>query len=540
MTAPSKEPELMQKIVSLAKRRGFVFQSSEIYGGLKSAYDYGPLGVELKRNLMNEWWTFMVTSREDVVGLESSIIMHPDVWRASGHVGNFNDPLVDCLVCQERFRADKAPKLQAGSQALVTLSDKGRAKLAEEKIKELLTAGQATLAEGATLKRDGVSVVGLVAGDRGYACPNCGSPLLSAERTFNGMFTTSLGPVSPMQMVIEAVRQGVADGQGDEDLHRLAVEALAKTAVYLRPETAQGMFVQFLNVQQSQSQKVPFGIAQMGKSFRNEITVEHFIFRSCEFEQMEMEFFCPPGEGPKYLEYWKGERQKWWEGLGLKKERLRFRKHDDAELAHYSDGTFDVEYEFPWGWDELEGIASRTDYDLKAHMKGSGKKLEYFDPEAIDPETGKPGYRYVPHVVEPAAGATRGVLAVLCDAYSEDLAADGTVDRVVLKLHPRLAPYKVGILPVVKKDEELVKRGREIAARFLGAGIAARYDEQHTIGKRYARHDEIGTPYCLTLDEQTIVDGTVTIRYRDDKRQERIAVEAAVDVVREALRTGKL
>src|SRR6478609_4805339 len=453
MTESAREPELMQKIVSLCKRRGFVFQSSEIYGGLKSAYDYGPLGVELKRNLMSEWWTFMVTSREDVVGMESSIIMHPDVWRASGHVGNFKDPLVDCLVCQERFRADKAPKLQAGSQALVTLSDKGRAKLAEEKIKELLAAGQATLAEGATLKRDGVSVVGLVAGDRGYACPNCGSPLLSAERTFNGMFTTSLGPVSPMQMVIEAVRQGVADGQGDEDLHRLAVEALAKTAVYLRPETAQGMFVQFLNVQQSQSQKVPFGIAQMGKSFRNEITVEHFIFRSCEFEQMEMEFFCPPGEGPKYLEYWKDQRIGWWKSIGLDEDKLSFRKHDDAELAHYSDGTFDVEYKFPWGWDELEGIASRTDYDLNAHMKGSGKKLMYTDPEANDPETGQKGWRYVPHVIEPAAGATRGMLAVMCESYVEEPGEeDGKATRSVLRLHPRLAPYKVGVLPLVKKE----------------------------------------------------------------------------------------
>jgi len=540
MTAPSKEPELMQKIVSLAKRRGFVFQSSEIYGGLKSAYDYGPLGVELKRNLMNEWWTFMVTSREDVVGLESSIIMHPDVWRSSGHVGNFNDPLVDCLVCQERFRADKAPKVAAGSVTPVTLSDKARAKLAEEKIRALVEAGQATLPDGVVLKRDGFTLHGLVAGDRGYTCPNCGSPLLSAERNFNGMFKTNLGPVDPLQSVIEALRKGVSEGSSDEELRRLADEALAKTAVYLRPETAQGMFVQFLNVQQSQSLKVPFGIAQMGKSFRNEITVEHFIFRSCEFEQMEMEFFCPPGEGPKYLEYWKGQRQLWWEGLGLRPEKLRFRKHDDAELAHYSDGTFDVEYEFPWGWDELEGIASRTDYDLKAHMKGSGKKLEYFDPEGIDPETGKPGYRYVPHVVEPAAGATRGVLAVLCDAYDEELDELGALDRVVLRLHPRLAPCKVGILPLVKKDDALVARARAITEQFLSAGVAAKYDEQHTIGKRYARHDEIGTPYCITVDSQSLEDGSVTIRYREDRRQERIAVEAAVDVVREALRTGKL
>jgi len=535
MSAESKEPELMQKLVSLCKRRGFVFQSSEIYGGLKSAYDYGPMGVELKRNLMNEWWTYMVTSREDVVGLESSIVMHPSVWKSSGHLSNFKDPLVDCLLCQERFRADKAPKLAEGAPAPLSFSDKGRAKLAEEKVKELLTAAGTT----ATIKRDGTQVTGLLASDRGYVCPNCGSPFLSKERDFSGMFRTSLGPVDPIGAVIEAVKLGVQEGKGDRDLRSLAEDVLSQSAVYLRPETAQGMFVQFLNVQQSQSMKVPFGIAQMGKSFRNEITVEHFIFRSCEFEQMEMEYFCPPGEGPKYLTYWKDQRIAWWHGIGLTPEKLRFREHDQKELAHYSDGTFDVEYEFPWGWDELEGIASRTDYDLKAHMEGSGKKLHYFDQEATDPNTGKQGLHYVPHVVEPAAGATRGVLAVLCNAYTEEVDEKGET-RVLLKLHPRLAPYKVAILPLVKKDEALVARGREIAARFFQAGIAARYEDQNTIGKRYARHDEIGTPYCLTIDAQTLEDGTATIRYRDDRRQERIAVESAVDVVRDALRTGKV
>jgi glycyl-tRNA synthetase len=278
----------------------------------------------------------------------------------------------------------------------------------------------------------------------------------------------------------------------------------------------------------------------MGKSFRNEITVEHFIFRSCEFEQMEMEFFCEPGTGPKWLEYWKDQRLSWWQSIGLPKEKLTFREHDEAELAHYSDGTFDVEYEFPWGWDELEGIASRTDYDLNAHMDGSKKKLHYFDPEADDPATGKKGWRFVPHVVEPAAGATRGVLAVLCSAYHEELDENGNVARTVLKLHPRLAPYKVAILPIVKKDENLVKLGRAITEKFLKAGMAVKYDEQHAIGKRYYRHDEIGTPYCLTLDEQTLQDGSVTIRYRDDKRQERILVDRALEIVHEALRTGQL
>jgi glycyl-tRNA synthetase len=527
-TPESKEPELMQKIVSLCKRRGFVFQSSEIYGGLKSAYDYGPMGIELKRNLMNEWWSAMVHKREDIVGLESSIVMHPGVWQASGHLANFKDPLVDCLVCQERFRADKAPKVAQGHETLIELGDKGRAKDAYDK---LIAMGQGDL------KRDGKQITGAIAGDRGYVCPNCGSPFLSPERDFSGMFRTSLGPVDPIKGVIEAVKKGALEGLSDKDLRAAAEDALATSAVYLRPETAQGMFVQFLNVQQSQSMKVPFGIAQMGKSFRNEITVEHFIFRSCEFEQMEMEYFVPPGEGPKYLEYWKDQRLAWWTSIGLSPEKLTFRKHEASELAHYSDGTFDVEYEFPWGWDELEGIASRTDYDLNAHMKGSGKKLHYFDPEATDPETGKPGWRFVPHVVEPAAGATRGVLAVLCNAYTEEVDEKGET-RVLLKLHPRLAPHKVGVFPLVKKDEALCARAREIADRFLEAGIAARYEEQNTIGKRYARHDEIGTPYCLTIDAQSLEDGTVTIRYRDDRRQERIKVEQAVEIVREALRRG--
>ncbi|MCH2108789.1 MAG: glycine--tRNA ligase [Polyangiaceae bacterium] len=540
MSSASKEPELMQKIVSLCKRRGFVFQSSEVYGGLKSAYDYGPMGVELKRNLMNEWWRFMVTSRDNVVGLESSIIMHPEVWRSSGHVGNFNDPLVDCNVCQERFRADKAPKIEEGQPVTITLGDKGRAKLAFEKIKELAAEEGATASIASELKRDGKSIVGVVAGDRGYVCPNCGSPFLAKERNFNGMFRTNLGPVDPMQNVIDALKAGIQEGKSDEELKAVADNAMVTSAVYLRPETAQGMFVQFSNVQQSQSAKVPFGIAQMGKSFRNEVTVEHFIFRSCEFEQMEMEFFCPPGEGPRYLEYWKDQRMSWWESIGLSKEKLMFREHEQDELAHYSDGTFDVEYEFPWGWDELEGVASRTDYDLKAHAKGAGKKIEYFDPEAINPETGKKGWRYVPHVVEPAAGATRGVLAVLCNAYTEEFDENNQLARTVLKLHPRLAPYKVAVLPLVKKDEELVKRARKIAEEFLKAGIPVKYDEQHTIGKRYARHDEIGTPYCLTVDNDSLEDNSVTIRYRDDKRQERIAVDQVIATVQEALATGKL
>jgi glycyl-tRNA synthetase len=522
----NEESDLLQKIVSLCKRRGFVFQSSEIYGGLRSAYDYGPMGIELKRNLMNEWWTAMVHSREDIFGLDASIIMHPRVWQASGHLANFTDPLVDCLLCKERFRADKAPKVEEGAAVTVSMADKGRAKAAME-VAERMDWG---------LERKGKTLTGASGNSRGYACPNCGSPYLSEERDFNGMFRTSLGPVDPIAGVIEAVKAAAAEGADDRAIRTRVEEKLAESSVYLRPETAQGIFVQFLNVQQSTSAKVPFGIAQMGKSFRNEITVEHFIFRSCEFEQMEMEYFVPPGEGPKYLDYWKEQRLAWWKSVGLSEDKLRFRVHGDDELAHYSDGCFDVEYRFPWGWDELEGIASRSDFDLGAHMQGSGKKLHYFDPEAVDPETGKKGWRYTPHVVEPAAGATRGLLAVLCDAYEEDPGdAEGKGKRTVLRLHPRLAPYKVGVLPLVRKDG-MPEVGRKIAEAFFREGISAKYDEQHAVGRRYARHDEIGTPFCLTIDNQTLDDETVTIRYRDDRRQERIKVADAVTTVRDALR----
>lgn len=528
MAAPKSEPDLMQKLVSLCKRRGFVFQSSEIYGGLRSAYDYGPMGVELKRNLMNEWWRAMVHSREDVVGLDASIIMHPQVWQSSGHLANFSDPLVDCLLCGERFRADKAPRLNEGESAPIAFSDKGRAKAAVEKM-----AGQ-----GVELSSRGKEVQGAIAGERGYVCPNCGSPYLSAERQFNGMFRTTLGPVDPIGDLVDTVIGAAKDGANKDKLREMIEEAAREHSVYLRPETAQAMFVQFHNVQQSTAAKVPFGIAQMGKSFRNEITAEHFIFRSCEFEQMEMEFFVAPGQGPKWFEYWKEARMKWWAGLGLSPDNLRLREHASDELAHYSDGCSDVEYKFPWGWDELEGIASRTDFDLNAHATGSGKKLAYFDPEAINPETGKKGWRYLPHVVEPAAGATRGVLAVLCDAYHEEPGdADGKGARTVLKLHPRLAPIKAAVLPLVKKDG-MPEVARKIVEQFFAAGINAKYDAQHAIGRRYARHDEIGTPYCLTVDSQTLEDQTVTIRHRDSREQERIKIEDALQTVVNALATA--
>jgi len=516
----------MAKIVSLCKRRGFVFQSSEIYGGLRSAYDYGPMGAELKRNLMNEWWRTMVHSREDVVGLDASIVMHPRVWQASGHLSNFSDPLVDCKVCGERFRADKAPRVSPGADAPITLADKGRAKAALERVEKQ---------EGQALERKGKALHGAKVGERGYVCTNCGSPFLSDERQFNLMFRTNLGPVDPVADVIAVMREAIAAGQDDAEVRRVVEEAMSSSAVYLRPETAQAMFVNFLNVQQSMGSKLPFGIAQMGKSFRNEVKVEHFIFRSCEFEQMEMEYFVRPGEGPRSLQYWKEERMRWWQSIGIQADNLRLRAHGDDELAHYSDGCFDVEYQFPWGWDELEGIASRTDYDLNAHSEASGKKLVYFDPEAEDPETGKKGWRFLPHVIEPAAGATRGVLAVLCDAYDEEEGdADGKGARTVLRLHPRLAPIKAAVLPLVKKDG-MPELARTIVDRFFAAGINAKYDEQHAIGRRYARHDEIGTPYALTVDTQSLEDGTVTMRQRDSRAQERIPVDQAVDVVRAAL-----
>jgi glycyl-tRNA synthetase len=510
------ESDLMQKIVSLCKRRGFVFQSSEIYGGLKSAYDYGPLGVELKRNLMNLWWRDMVHSREDVLGLDASIVMHPRVWEASGHLAGFSDPLVDCKVCKERFRADKAPRVEAGTAITLSLPDKNQAKTAEEIITQQF---------GVTVDRQGKDIRGVTAGDRGYVCPVCSSPFLSDERQFNLMFRSSIGPVDPMSSVAAAIEGGKLDGLKGREL-RTALEAITKeSAVYLRPETAQAMFVQFANYLQSMAPKVPFGIAQMGKSFRNEITVEHFIFRSCEFEQMEMEYFVEPGTDDQWLDYWKDARMSWWQKWANDPSKFRLRPHEPAELAHYAKGCYDVEYLYPWGWGELEGIANRTDYDLKKHAQYSGQKLEYFDPTT--------NRKFVPYVIEPAAGATRGVLVYLLDAYHEE-EVDGET-RVVMKLHPRLAPYKVAVLPLVKK-EGMPEKGREVVERFLKRGIHAKYDVQHAIGKRYRRHDEIGTPWCLTVDGQTMTDDTVTLRDRDTMEQRRIPIAAAVEEIEDLLR----
>jgi glycyl-tRNA synthetase len=618
--APQKNDDVMKKLVALCKNRGFVFQSSEIYGGLKSAYDYGPLGAELKRNLMAEWWRDMVTTRENVVGIDASIIMHPNVWRASGHAAGFADPLVDCKVSKERFRADKAPRPPVPGWLEITCPDKGIAKTYQEIIeknfevkleradnvlKGLYAVSPSTfvfvpkdanledvLNYARTFESGGVArppknsemvqAKAFYGVWRGYVSPLIGSPFLTAEKAFNLMFRTPLGAVDPMQDVAEITAELTAsdnlpaairakfgkEAQGDTllakalqdyeewdtdngrtmyagtlahsraKLMRAIIETVTNSAmVYLRPETAQAMFVQFKNVQQSMSLKPPFGIAQMGKSFRNEVTVEHFIFRSCEFEQMEMEFFCEPGTQGQWMDYWKEQRMAWWKRYANHPEKFVFRPHAKDELAHYADQCFDVEYEYPWGWGELEGIASRTDHDLHAHMEASGEDLRYVDAEAADPKTGAKPWKYLPYVIEPAAGATRALLCFLLDAYTEETRNDAKgepVTRTVLKLHPRLAPVKCAVLPLVKKDG-LPEKAREIIAALLKAGVAAKYDEKNSIGKRYAKHDEIGTPYCITVDYESLTDGQVTLRDRDTTEQVRIPIAQAVEQIRARL-----
>ena len=502
------EDKTMTKIVSLCKRRGFIFQSSEIYGGLKSCYDFGPLGTELKRNIANAWWRDMVHTREDIVGLDASIIMHPKVWETSGHLTSFSDPLVDCYNCKERFRGDKAPKKEIGSTCYYL---KGGVK-------------------------GGEKLTGIVS-SKGYVCPVCNCPALSDERQFNGMFRTNLGPVDPVH---EFLKEAYSKNLSQEEFRHQLDEAIQSTAVYLRPETAQGMFVQFLNIQQSMSMKIPFGIAQMGKSFRNEIITEHFIFRSCEFEQMEMEYFIEPGTQDQWLDYWKTKRLSWYQHFSNNPDSFRLRCHEKDELAHYSDACYDIEYQYPWGWDELEGIASRTDYDLKKHAAATGTKLSFFDQQKTDPVTGKTGWRYTPYVIEPAAGLTRSVLAFLLDAHREETTADAKGNektRTVLKLHPRLAPVKAAVLPLVKKEGQ-PEKARKIVTKLLDEGINVSYDEQQSIGKRYAKHDEIGTPLCLTVDGQSLADDSVTVRSRDTSEQIRISIDQAIEQVRSQLKNG--
>jgi glycyl-tRNA synthetase len=442
--AAASDPKLMERVVNLAKRRGLVFPSSDIYGGFRSTWDYGPLGVLLKRNVKDAWWRSMVQLRDDVVGLDSAILMAPKVWEASGHVATFTDPLVDCRNCKERFRADQLP--ESG------------------------------------------------------ACPNCGGKDTFTEaRNFNLMFKTYVGPV----------------------------ESDASVA-YLRPETAQGIFVNFKNVQTTTRKKPPFGIAQVGKSFRNEITPGNFVFRTREFEQMEMEYFVPPDDAPRWFEYWVAERYRWYIDLGIPSDMLRIRPHDPEELSHYSAGTSDLEFLYPWGWGELEGIANRTDYDLAQHSKFSGEDLSYFDQESNE--------RYMPYVIEPAAGADRATLAFLLAAYDEDEAptGEGKVEkRTVLRLDPKLAPINVAVLPLSKKDTLLPIA--DDVAKALRPHFMIDVDVSGAIGRRYRRQDEIGTPLCVTIDFDTIDDRAVTVRDRDSMAQERVPLDRLVGELRERL-----
>jgi glycyl-tRNA synthetase len=432
-------------IVNLCKRRGIVFPSSEIYGGLRSAWDWGPLGIELKRNVKNEWWRSMVHERDDVVGLETSILMSPKVWEASGHVATFTDPLVECTNCHHRFRADHL--------------------------------------------------------DLAKACPDCGSKDSWTEpRQFNLMFKTHMGPV-------------------EDSAH----------AVYLRPETAQGMFVDFATVQTTSRKKIPFGIAQQGRSFRNEITPGNFVFRTREFEQMEMEFFVKPGTDDEWQDYWLRERMRWYTDLGMNPDKLRLREHEADELSHYAKRTYDIEYDFPgMGWSELEGIANRTDFDLKAHAQHSGQDLSYFDHETEE--------RYVPYVIEPAVGVERPTMAFLLDAYTEEEvpSASGKLEkRTVLKLHRRLAPTKVAVLPL-SKHADLVPVAQKLAAE-IRQWFVTELDVTQGIGKRYRRQDEVGTPYCVTVDFDSLEDRQVTVRERDSMEQERIPMEGLSEYLRKRL-----
>ncbi len=465
---------LFEKLVSLCKRRGFVFQSSEIYGGVGGVYDYGPLGVELKRHIREAWWTAMVQLRDDIEGLDAAILMHPRVWEASGHVEGFHDPLVDCRRCKARFRADKL--LEEFAERLQKKNKTGQA----EALLEQLHQKDAPL--GALILHYEVP------------CPTCGARDWTDVRQFNLMFRTYLGPV--------------------ED---------SASLIYLRPETAQGIYVNFHNVKDSTRQKIPFGIAQVGKAFRNEIVARQFIFRMREFEQMEMQFFVRPGTDEEWFRYWLQERYRWHLGLGIRPERLRLHEHGPDELAHYAKAAVDIQYHFPIGWQEVEGIHNRTDFDLSRHERYSGKNLKYFDPETQE--------AYIPYVIETSAGLDRTFLMVLADAYDEEL-VEGE-QRVVLRLHPKLAPIKVAVFPLVNRDG-MPERAERIY-RALKAHFRTFYDDKGAIGRRYRRMDEVGTPWAVTIDAQTLQDGTVTVRDRDSMRQERVSEERLIEYLRACL-----
>jgi glycyl-tRNA synthetase len=443
----------MDKLVSLCKRRGFIFQSSEIYGGLNGCWDYGPLGVEMLNNIKRAWWQAM-TYREDIEGIDASILMHPKVWEASGHVENFTDPMVDCKECKARFRADQLEETPCGSPAY-----KGR--------KALRCAEEGKFTEA---------------------------------RQFNLMFKTFIGPV--------------------ED---------SSAAVYLRPETAQGIYVNFLNVMSASRQKIPFGIAQIGKAFRNEINTKNFLFRTREFEQMEMQFFVKPGTDEKWFEYWRNERLQWFLNLGMAKEKLRFQRHEGKHLAHYAKDAYDIEFEFPFGFGEIEGIHNRTDYDLSRHQKFSGKNLTYFDEDSKE--------RYTPYIIETSAGASRSLMAFLVNAYAEEEAptADGKMEvRTVLRLASRLAPIKAAFFPLVNRDG-MPEIARKIE-QDIRPSFRVFYDDSGAVGRRYRRQDEAGTPFCFTIDSQTLQDQTVTVRDRDSMQQERISADRVLGYLQDQLK----
>ena len=456
--------ESMEKLVSLCKNRGFIYPGSEIYGGLANTWDYGPLGNELKNNIKSAWRKKFIQEQKNVVGLDAAILMNPETWVASGHVGGFSDPLIDCKECKTRHRADKLIEEWAHNQ-------------------------------GKDMIADGMSNEELInfINENKIPCPDCGKTNFTDIRKFNLMFKTS---------------QGVTEGKTSE--------------IYLRPETAQGIFVDFKNILRTSRKKIPMGIAQIGKAFRNEITPGNFIFRTREFEQMEMEFFCKPGTDLEWFEYWKDYSENWLLSLGMKKENIRLRDHSKEELVFYSKATTDIEFNFPFGWGELWGIADRTDYDLSRHMEHSKQDLSYQDPET--------GEKYVPYVIEPSLGADRVLLAFLCNSYEEEEIAEGDV-RTVLHLHPALAPYKVAVLPLSKK---LSDKANEVYDK-LSKKFMCDYDEAGSIGKRYRREDEIGTPYCVTIDFDTLEDNSVTIRDRDSMEQVRVKIDELESWIQEKI-----
>ena len=490
------QDELFKKVISHAKEYGFIFPSSEIYDGMQAIYDYGQNGVELKKNIRDYWWKAMVQMHENIVGLDAAIFMHPTTWKASGHVDAFNDPMIDNKDSKKRYRADVlledyAEKLRQKADKEVSKAAKRFGESFDEamyretnpRVKGYLDEANETITRMArSLEAGDLDDVKTLIEEKGIACPISGSKNWTEVRQFNLMFGTQMG--------------STADGA---------------TTVYLRPETAQGIFVNFLNVQKTGRMKIPFGIAQTGKAFRNEIVARQFIFRMREFEQMEMQFFVRPGEEMKWYEYWKEERIKWHKALALGDDYYRF--HDHEKLAHYANAAADIEFNFPFGFKELEGIHSRTDFDLKAHEEHSGKKLQYFDPELNN--------NYVPYVIETSIGLDRMFLALLSAAYTEEKLEDGS-ERTVLKIPMPLAPVKVAVLPLLKKDG-LPEIAREIISD-LQLDFNCQYDEKDAIGKRYRRHDAIGTPLCVTVDHQSKEDNTVTIRYRDTMEQERIAI----------------